>query len=152
MTLDGAPLDGLRRAADGTYLVALPAGHARLTLVGPLPARAQVELPLPLPPQRVEVSGEGWRVEGLDENGRPGGQLQLVRLRPEAGQGGELLPTELPPLLRVERTLRLGLDWRVETRVSRLSRPSFRSPWRCRSCPGSGCCARAPRSATGACW
>ena len=125
MTLDGVPLDGLRRAADGTYLVALPAGHARLTLVGPLPARAQVELPLPLAPQRVEVSGEGWRVEGLDENGRPGGQLQLVRLRPEAGQGAALDPAELPPLLRVERTLRLGLDWRVENRVSRLSPPQF---------------------------
>ena len=125
ITLDDAPLDGLRRAADGTYLVALPAGHWRLTLAGPLPARAQVELPLALRPQRVEVSGEGWRVEGLDENGRPGGQLQLVRLRPEAGQGGELVPTELPPLLRVERTLHLGLDWRVETRVSRLSPPQF---------------------------
>ncbi len=125
ITLDDAPLDGLRRTADGTYLVALPAGHAHLVLAGSLPTRAQVALPLPLPPQRVEVSGEGWRVEGLDENGRPGGQLQLVRLRPEAGQGAALDPAELPPLLRVERTLRLGLDWRVENRVSRLSPPQF---------------------------
>ncbi len=125
ITLDDAPLDGLLRVADGTYLVALPAGHWRLVLAGPLPARDQVQLPLPLPPQRVEVSGEGWRVEGLDENGRPGGQLQLVRLRPEGEQRAQLDPSELPPLLRVERTLRLGLDWRVETRVSRLSPPQF---------------------------
>ena len=125
ITLDDAPLDGLRRTADGTYLVALPAGHARLVLARPLPARAQMDLPLPLRPQWVEVSGEGWQVEGLDQNGRPGHQLQLVRLRPETGQGVQLDLAELPPLLRVERTLRLGLDWRVETRVSRLSPPQF---------------------------
>ena len=125
LRLDDVSVDSLRRGADGTYLIALPAGRWHLTLSGPLSARSQVALPLPLRPRRVEVAGEGWRVEGLDANGRPQGQLQLVRLSPESGPGTGLAPAELPPLLRVERTLRLGLDWRVETRVLRLSPPQF---------------------------
>ncbi|MEA3274510.1 MAG: hypothetical protein U9Q81_04290 [Pseudomonadota bacterium] len=121
--VDGEPLDELRRGADGTYLVALPAGRTSLELSGPLPPRAQVEIPLPLRPHRVQVAGDGWRVEGIDENGYPGAQIRLVRLRRAAEDEGELQPAEVPPLLRIQRTLHLGVDWSVATRVIRLSPP-----------------------------
>jgi hypothetical protein len=122
VTLDGEPLDGLRRGEDGTYLVAVEPGRWRIGLSGPLPPRAQIEIPLPLRPRRVEAWVEGWRLEGTDENARPGPQIRLVRLRTQAGSG-ELQPAEVPPLLRIRRTLQLGVDWRVRTQVVRLSPP-----------------------------
>ncbi|MGA7981559.1 MAG: hypothetical protein WCA32_15225, partial [Chromatiaceae bacterium] len=121
LRLDGAPFDQIRRSANGSYLVALPRGTWHLELSGPLPPRAQVELPLPLRPHRVDTMGHAWRVEGIDEDGRPGTQLQLVRSERQTAQSEPLQPTQLPPLLRIQRTLHLGVDWRVETRASRLS-------------------------------
>jgi hypothetical protein len=119
--LEDKPLDQLRRSTDGTYLVPLPRGTWHLVLTGPLPPRPQVELPLPLRPHRVETAGDGWRVEGVDENGRPAAQLRLLRLGQQTSKSERLEPAELPPLLRVRRTLRLGVDWRIETQVIRLS-------------------------------
>lgn len=122
ITRNGESLDGLRRSAKGTFLVALEAGRWQLGFSGPLPRRAQIEIPLPLRPRLVEAVVAGWRMEGVDAMGRPDAQIRLVRLRTE-GQGNELGPTAVPPLLRVERTLQLGVDWRVQTRVARLSPP-----------------------------
>ncbi|WP_242523171.1 hypothetical protein [Thiocystis minor] len=126
--LNGVPLDPVSRDADGQLLVPLAAGRHRLRLSGPLSARDQVDLPLPLPltPRQVEVQADGWRVEGLDAAGRPGSQLQLIRLSESGVQDDRPLSQDaLPPLLLVERRLRIGLDWRVETRVQRLSAPEF---------------------------
>lgn len=124
ITRDGESLDGLRRSDDGTYLIALEPGHWRIELSGPLPSRAQIEIPLPLRPRLVQATVTGWRIEGIDETGRPGPQIRLIGLR-AAGRVDELQPAEVPPLLSVQRTLQLGVDWRVHTRVVRLSPPEF---------------------------
>jgi hypothetical protein len=114
------PLAGLARDEQGVLWARLPAGRHRLLLTGPLPERDRVQLPLPLAPQRVEVRAEGWRVEGLHEDGLPDEHLQLLRIAQAPGSTPSALePTALPPLLQVARTIRLGLDWRVETRVTR---------------------------------
>ena len=122
ITLDGEPLDGLRRVKDGTFLLPVQPGRWQIGLAGPLPARSQIELPLPLPPRRLDVDADGWRVEGIDDKGRPSPQLRLVRLRSEI-RDGLLRPAEVPPLLLVRRTLQLGVDWQVRTLVERLSVP-----------------------------
>lgn len=122
ITLDGEPRDGLYRGTDGAFLVAVKPGRWQIGLSGPLAARAQIELPLPLRPRRLDVVSDGWRVEGIDNNGRPSAQIRLVRLRREV-QDSLLQPAELPPLLLVRRTLQLGADWRIQTLVERLSAP-----------------------------
>jgi hypothetical protein len=122
VTVDGKPLDGLRRGEDGTFLMVVKPGRGQIELSGPLPPRAQIEISLPLRPRRLEAVTDGWRVEGIDENARPGAQIRLLRLQAEV-EGSELQPAEVPPLLRVRRTLRFGVDWRVETLVERLSAP-----------------------------
>ncbi|MGE5152387.1 MAG: hypothetical protein ACM3ST_00070 [Bdellovibrio bacteriovorus] len=122
LTLDGEPLDGIRRGAGSRLLVPIGVGRHRVELTGPLPDRPQVEIPFPLRPRLVRAEVSGWTLGGLDSAGRPGAQLRLVRL---SGAGAEALQTlvqeRLPPLLRVERSLSLGIDSRVETRVRRLS-------------------------------
>jgi hypothetical protein len=122
LTLDGEPLDSIRRGADGPLQVPLKGGRHQVELAGPLPDRPQVEIPLPLRPRQVRAEVNGWTLEGLDSAGRPGAQLRFLRLSgPDAGTERPLVQEILPPLLLVERALSLGVDWRVETRVRRLS-------------------------------
>lgn len=126
LRVDGEVADGLRRGQGGQLLLALPTGRHQVRLSGPLSGRDQLEIPLPMPPRRIESGVDGWDVEGLDATGRAGGQIRLVRTSEAATPAEEpLAQGALPPLLRVERTLRMGLDWRVETRVHRLSPSEF---------------------------
>ncbi len=122
--LDGAILDGMLRGDDGRLSVPVPAGRHRVSLSGPLPVADQVEIPLPLRPRLITTRIDPpWRIEGIDADGRPAEQLRLVREGPDAA--AEVAPSALAPLVRVTRTLRLGLDWTVETRVERLSAPQY---------------------------
>lgn len=123
--IDGQPAPALIRTGNGQLWLAATPGHHQVTLTGALPAREQIELPLPLKPHRVEALGTGWRVEGIGEHGVPDVQLKLVRestgdeiLKPLADEG-----RPLPAFMAVERTLKLGLEWRVASVVRRLTPP-----------------------------
>jgi len=138
LELDGAPLDSMRRDAEGRLLAPVPAGRHRLMLSGPLPRVAQVELPLPLRPRLVIANiAPPWQLDGVDEAGQAADQLRLLRQASTIGDGSGSVSAsafaetpsgdsgqpqmQFPPLLRVTRLLRLGLDWTVVTRVERLS-------------------------------
>jgi len=89
---------------------------------GPLPLRDSVELSLPVHPYFVQVAAEGWEVDGVHEDGVADEQLQLRRVRRDTDQAATTLePGTLPPFVRVERILQLGLTWGVQTRVLRVS-------------------------------
>ncbi len=132
--LDGEALNQLRRDGQGRLVIPLTPGRHRVQMRGPvghttLSAAAQadrIDLAFALRPHRVEAVAEGWRIEGLNPEGRPGAQFQLIRLaRSDATGERPLFQEALPPLLFIERRLILGFDWRVETRVRRLSSPDF---------------------------
>lgn len=117
--LDDAPASALRRDEHGQLWIAVPPGIHRARLHGSMPARATVQLALPLPPRRTVYAAQGWRVDGVHENGIADSQLQFSR---DAGTTSTPLELgALPPFVEVERILRLGLDWQVETTVRRLS-------------------------------
>lgn len=121
--LDGVPARGLFRVDNGVLWVELPVGQHQIVLEGPLPNRETVELSLPLKPRLIQRQTDGWEVEGVHEDGVADEQLQLRRVRREASQAEAqtLEPGTLPPFVRVERTLHLGLTWGVDTRVLRVS-------------------------------
>lgn len=119
--LDGRPARALLRAEDGRLFLAVERGLHQAILEGPLSGRDTVQIALPLKPHRVEATVDGFRVEGIHEDGLADDNLQLARVR--EGAEGALEAGELPPFVRVERTLLLGLDWHVETRIVRLSPP-----------------------------
>jgi hypothetical protein len=132
VVVDGRPAEALRRDDAGQLWLRLPPGSHVIGLAGALPARANVEIPLPLRPQRVELAGapRGWTVLGVDEDGRVAGALQLVRDAAEPAPSGDaapgaraLEPTALPPFVQVVRTLALGLAWQVTTEVVRVAPP-----------------------------
>ena len=120
--LDGKPASGLRREPDGTLWLAVPAGAHQVQLEGALPPRDTVQVALPLRAYRVEAKLDGWTLDGLHEDGVADENLQLTRKATnEKGQGASLQVGTLPPFVRVERTLVLGLQWTVETRVERVT-------------------------------
>jgi hypothetical protein len=120
VSVDGAPAEELMRTASGGLWLGLKPGRHEVLLLGPLPQREQVQLPLPLKPRRVQWEGIGWRVDGVGEAGVPEAQLQLSRELASPVEGKTSLePRPLPPFLELRRILQFGLDWRVTTEVRR---------------------------------
>ncbi len=123
--LENRPATALSRDKAGLLWIGLPAGIQNVIMRGRLPRQPRLQLSLPLLPHYAEWQGEGWAVEGIRENNRPESQLQLIRKQSLSGSEDreESLAENnyLPPLLHIQRTLHLGLDWLVDTRVTRLS-------------------------------
>jgi hypothetical protein len=113
---------GLFRGQEGWLWVRLTPGRHEILLSGALPDLDVVQILLPRRPRRVEASVTGWRLEGVHENGIADESLVLTRIREEAaGEQPRLDPGTLPPFVRVERSLSLGLTWQVETSLLRLT-------------------------------
>ncbi|PPK68737.1 hypothetical protein B0F88_111145 [Methylobacter tundripaludum] len=119
--VDGKTAPGLYRDNKDLW-INLGAGEHQVVLSGTAPLLSKFTLPLPLKPNWVGIQNTGWQVIGLQENGEVDDQLQFSRInRAEQQNAAELEPGALPPFVRVERTLQLGLDWRVVTRIVRVS-------------------------------
>ncbi len=121
IVVDGKPARALLRNAEGRLWLAVDKGFHQVLIEGPLPDRELIQIELPLKPHRTEVQTDGWRVDGLHEDGLVDDNLQLTRTREAGSSDTKLDPSVLAPFVRVERTLLLGLDWQVTTRVVRLS-------------------------------
>jgi hypothetical protein len=104
LTIRGQPVAFPNRDAQGW--VQLAAGRHSVLIDGALPERDTVQIPLPFKPHHVEAHVDGWRVDGLHEDGVADDSLQLTRLRPDgAAAGAALQPGTLPPFARLTRQL-----------------------------------------------
>jgi hypothetical protein len=128
--VDDRPAEALMRDAQGFLWIQLEPGQHQLSLSGPMPDRASVDLPLPMRPHRTTATTDGWILHGIREDGRVDASLQLTRIREdrkegrkgeEEGNTGELGTSQLPPFVRITRNLRLGLDWTINTQLIRLT-------------------------------
>lgn len=123
--LDGDAHAPLLRDAEGQLWLKISKGRHAIVLQGATPALDKFSLALPLKPHRVMVTENGWAQTGVHEHGISDPQLQFTRVNTTAATGTNLtlVPSALPPLFRLERTLHLGLDWHVSTQVVRLTPP-----------------------------
>lgn len=121
LLVDGKTAPGLYRDNGGLW-INLGEGEHQVVLSGAVPLLSKFTLPLPLKPNWVGIQNNGWQVIGLQENSEVDDQLQFSRINQTQQQKeAELEPGSLPPFVRIERTLQLGLDWRVITRIIRVS-------------------------------
>ena len=120
--VDGKEAEGLLRTTDGQLWLRVSAGTHDVVVEGALARRESVQIALPMKPHHVEVSVEGWSLEGVHEDGLADDHLQLTRVAQEGnGKGAALAAGTLPAFVRVERTLLIGLNWQVSTRVVRVT-------------------------------
>jgi len=119
---NGKPAEALYRQGNDLW-IGLPSGTHKLVMRGVTPKLNKFTLPLPLKPKHVRVSTSGWTVLGLQENGWADEQLQFSRIGKDQQHALKqgLEPGILPAFARIERRLSIGLDWRVHTRVIRVS-------------------------------
>jgi len=122
VTVDGKETLSLFRNDNGLWLN-LPEGAHEVVLRGAVPMLATFTLPLPLKPARVTADNTGWQVGGIQEDGQVENQLQFNRTSQNNESPDKNLFAQgiLPPFVRIERTVAFDLDWRVFTRVIRLS-------------------------------
>lgn len=121
VTVDGREAQALIRKKDGSLWLSLQQGRHDVVMRGINSIHYKFTLPLPLKPHRIVLDTKGWSVEGLHENGRAANQLQFTRLKTlQQKQTATLQQIALPPFIRIERNLQLGLDWRITTRVVRV--------------------------------
>ncbi len=120
--LDGKPAPALLRTDDGKLWIQINEGSHQVLLEGELPSRETVQIALPLKPHRVEARLQGWRLDGLHEDGQADDDLQLSRIASnKADAPSGLQAGTLPPFVRVERHITIGLKWEVQTRVVRVT-------------------------------
>jgi len=126
IVLDGKPVQALLRSEDGVLWVSVAPGIHNLSLSGNVPDRSYFQLPLLLKPHHVAVKSKGWTVEGVSVDGVPDSQIQFSRIQKELQnqEFTQLQAGPLPPFVRVERTLKLGLEWQVVTTIYRISTSS----------------------------
>ena len=124
--VDGRSANAVRQ--EDRVLVRVDKGVHDVVVEGPLPQRDSVQLSLPMTPRRGAFTSSHWTLDGIHEDGVVDENLQLSRITKGDGsdpsataKAGELPPSVLPPFLRVERVVMLGLSFETETRVVRLS-------------------------------
>jgi len=125
VTIDGRSARAMYRASDGVLWLELPKGRFNIVMSGSLKLKKFIQLPMQLKPRIVQFKLSGWSIEGIQENGVPDAQLQLSREQKTVSSKDNKFQTDkaevLPPFLIVERHLKLGLDWFIETTVRRIS-------------------------------
>lgn len=119
--MDLEPAEGLARTRDGLLWIFAPKGLHTIVLTGKTPPGASFQVPLSLKVGKTRINSQGWEISGLRTDGQVEASLQFTRLK--TGEGDEEIQGQgaLPPFLQVERVIRLGLTWEVETRVRRLT-------------------------------
>ena len=119
--LDDNHVKALFRSNNGLWVL-VPSGKHTLKLNGLIRKQNTLQLPFPLKPHQATITADGWSVDGVHPDGTFDSQLQFKRVVEQGDQKTEILETGLlPPFTLVERNILLGLVWKVETRVQRLS-------------------------------
>ncbi|MBL8111727.1 MAG: hypothetical protein JNK60_02500 [Acidobacteria bacterium] len=121
VVLDGKPSFGLVRFADGFLHLRIPAGVHRVSLSGPLPSRDSVALEFSATPKRARATAPGWQVDGIREDGTCDSSVQLSRMLKSGGSGLDAAEAVYEPWFEVVRTLDIGVTWRVETVINRVT-------------------------------
>jgi hypothetical protein len=121
--LDGRPAAPAIVLEDGYVHVRLEPGIHAIEAAGALPQTDTLTLAVADVPHRARVQADGWKVDGVREDGRVEGALQLSRLLPASDDARALETTALPPWLLLERQIELGPSWQIHTRLSRISPP-----------------------------
>lgn len=121
VSVNGTSKDVLLCSKNGYLWVILEEGIHQVISSGELPDLDVISINSLLVPYYSEYSAEGWTLYGIDKNGETDSNIQLIRAKRIEKAEDSFEKSELPPLLRVERTILFGTSWTVHTQVIRIS-------------------------------
>ena len=103
----------------------MPRGVHQVRVAGASGDVDVIALALPLKPKRVESKLRGWTLDGVNDDGKADNSLTLSRVvganLARESPGGDVKSGAIAPLFLIERSLSVGLQWQVITRVARLT-------------------------------
>ena len=109
----------------GQLQLPVSAGTHTLQLSGTVNPQREFQLTFPVLPHNLTVSAEGWDVRGLDNGRLQGNGLYFYPAtrdaKADAAEEKQLAPDPVPAFVQVQRDLRLGLNWYVQTTVQRVA-------------------------------
>ncbi len=110
----------LMQAENGYLYVNLHKGVYNIKMSGSLPSgRENAAIALPLLSHHTSISAEGWDVEG---DGRKSNSLNFTRNTKQIIRDEEVLKkTDITPFFKVERQINLAQQWKVNTKIQRLT-------------------------------
>lgn len=120
--VDGKPAL-LVQNANHELLVQLNPGRHQFDLQANAQGRDTINLNFALPLHNVSHHLNGWQLTGLPSPTQISSSLQLQRSEPSESQtkAEHLRPEPITPFVIVTRTLKLGLEWTLETQVTRVA-------------------------------
>lgn len=122
ITLDGKPASVVYTANQG-LLISLPKGQHKVELFANTQGQDALNLQFPLPLHNLTSTAIGWELSGLPTAEQTSQSLQLQRTERDqtSGKAEQLRPDPIATFVTVRRTLKLDLDWTVETVVTRVA-------------------------------
>ncbi|OZG72081.1 hypothetical protein BTA51_17070 [Hahella sp. CCB-MM4] len=121
-TLGGLP--GQSGGGVGNWSLSVGPGVHEVVLEGGVREKDQFKLFFPLQPKKFSSQISDWVVSGANEQGMQGAELGFERTsvsQRRADSRQSLFQEAAPAFVRLERTIELGVQWRVRTRVIRLA-------------------------------
>jgi hypothetical protein len=107
---------------DNSLWVRVPSGKHTLKLDGAIRKQNTLQLPFSLKPHHAIITASGWSVDGVHPDGTVDSQLQFKRIVEQENKTTEILETGLlPSFALIERNILLGLVWKIETKIQRIS-------------------------------
>jgi hypothetical protein len=101
----------------------LPRGVHQVKMTGPTGQVDEVRIAFPIVPHVGTYAGVGWQARGFGQDNRMDATVALTRVTKGSGLPAEMPNADIPDFFHVTRTLHLGLQWDVTTRIQRLTPP-----------------------------
>ena len=121
--LDNQPVKSLSRDDRGTLWMVLPQGVHLVKMLGPPGVADEIRITFPILPHVGTYAGVGWQARGFGPDGNMDATIALTRMQSDSKSPSEISRTDIPPFFHVARTLHLGIQWEVTTRIQRLTEP-----------------------------
>ncbi|MFT5523835.1 MAG: hypothetical protein ACI9G1_002053 [Pirellulaceae bacterium] len=123
VSIDGQPNAVVCRRDDGYLWVIVPQGVHQVVVEGRLAEATEWDWTFVLRPRRMKIDAPGWDVTGLRPNGSPSDQLLFSRREQLIDGASTYDQKNFRAIASVDRRLEIGLIWKVQTTVQRLSAP-----------------------------
>jgi len=122
VSVDGKPAT-LVQGSNQNLLVSLPGGLHNLSISANLQGQDTVNLQFPVALHNVSTATSGWDVSGLPTPEQTSQSLQLQRVArdQDTAKAEHLRLDPIAAFVTVKRTIRLDLNWTVNTVVSRVA-------------------------------